>query len=60
MYSFGENYNKIFEICSNGLNENPDDELLTNVMRVLNDHDAKYGIKYKIVHGVVNFKDLIK
>lgn len=56
MYSLGENWGKIYEICFYGLKKKPNDELLTNVMEILADYDKKYGIKYKISFGEIKVK----
>jgi hypothetical protein len=58
MYTLGQNWNQLFEICWNGLKIKPNDELLTNVMKVLMEHDDKYGTGYKIRSGTINSNDL--
>lgn len=53
MYTLGDNWNNIYKICREGLKDDPDDELLCNVMKVLRDHDEKYGIRYTITTGTI-------
>ena len=57
MYSLGEHYNKIFNICIEGLKEDKDNELLKNVMKVLSEYDNKCGVKYKITHGTIKIDE---
>lgn len=57
MYSLGEHYSKIFNICNEGLKEDKDNELLKNVMKVLSEYDNKYGVKYKFTHGTIKIDE---
>lgn len=60
MYCLGDDYSKIFKICYEGLNENPNNELLKKVAKVLGEYDDKYGIKYSVQSFSLNVKDIIK
>lgn len=58
MYTHGKFWNQIFEICNEGLSEDPDNELLKNVRNTLIGYDKKYGIEYKIITGSLKGSNL--
>lgn len=58
MYYLGDDYSAIFNICYHGLQENPNNELLKNVMSVLGEHDKKHRIEYRISGFTINGEEL--
>ncbi|MGG1147055.1 hypothetical protein [Bacillus wiedmannii] len=53
MYSLGEDWNELHEVCSRRLNDNPNSTLLKDVMGVLNEFSGKHSIDYKITTSTI-------
>ncbi|EOO11357.1 hypothetical protein [Bacillus cereus] len=53
MYSLGEDWNELHEVCRRRLNDNPNSTLLKDVMEVLNEFSRKHSIDYKITTNTI-------
>lgn len=53
MYSLGEDWNELYEVCRRRLNDNPNSTLLKDVMGVLNEFSRKHSIDYKITTNTI-------